>query len=122
MNKSAAKIMAGLMLIAFVTALVFCLASPSVQHQIHWIRYGYDRVWYHNRDYVSPSEYTAQEVELQFGQGQKLIPTGDKVIGLPVYDTPRSLAIQKQRHVVSTSLLLKKPNGDFIVYALSGGP
>lgn len=86
------------------------------------MRYGYDRVWYHNRDYVDPQQYIAQDAEAKFGQGQELVATGDKVIGLPVYDTPRSLAFQKQRHVVSTLLFLKKPNGDFIVYELSGGP
>lgn len=116
--KLAAKVIAGLILIVILAYVV----SPSIRHQVHWMRYGYDRVWYHNRDYINPREYSAEDVERQFGQGEQFIPTGDKVIGLPIYDTPRSLAVHKQRHVVSTLLFLKKSNGDFIVYELSGGP
>ena len=71
---------------------------------------------------MDPTTYTELEMENQFGQGQRLIPTGGSVIGLPVYDTLRSLGLQKRMHVPSTLLFLKRPNGNFIVYALSGGP
>lgn len=114
----AIRVVAGVIALIFVSYILF----PPLRHQIHWLRSGHDRVWYHNRDYVNPHEYTAQEVDKQFGQGQDLIPTGNKIIGLPVYDTPRSLAFQTQKHVVSTLLFLKQPNGGFIVYELSGGP
>ncbi|QSO48428.1 hypothetical protein [Alicyclobacillus mengziensis] len=95
----------------------------NLHQKLHWIVYGYDRVWYHNRTYLGPSkEINWNELESTYGQGEKFIATGDKVIGLPVYDTPRSLAFQKQRNVVSTLLFLKKPDGNFVVYSLSGGP
>lgn len=71
---------------------------------------------------MNPKQYSAQAVESEFGQGQTFVATGDEVIGLPVYDTASSLAVQKQRHVVSTLLFLKKPDGNFAVYELSGGP
>ncbi|KPV42538.1 hypothetical protein [Alicyclobacillus ferrooxydans] len=102
---------------------LFAPNGGTLLHRIHWMRYGYDRVWYHNRDYVGPSkEMTFAQLNQLYGQGQTFLPTGDKVIGLPVYDTSRSLPFQKQHQVVSTLLFLKKPDGKFIVYSLSGGP
>ncbi len=92
-------------------------------HKIHWMVYGYDEVWYHHRAYVDPSqEISLRELEREYGQGEKFISTGHTVIGLPVYDTPSALAFERRMHVVSTLLFLKKPDGQFIVYALSGGP
>jgi hypothetical protein len=102
---------------------LFAPNGGTLFHRIHWMRYGYDRVWYHNRDYLGPStEMNFAQLNQTYGQGQTFLPTGDKVIGLPVYDTPRSLAFQKQHQVVSTLLFLKKSDGNFIVYSLSGGP
>lgn len=103
--------------------LALATGDGNLFHAAHWIVYGHDKVWYHNRAYLDPShEFTAQALEMKYGQGQKFIPTGDKVMGLPVYDTPRSLAFQKQRHVVPTLLILCEQDGNFIVYDLSGGP
>lgn len=114
--------MARFALVVIAVLCIITVASPGIRHRIHWIRYGYDSVWYDGRTYMNPNTYTEKQAVLQFGQGQALVPTGDKVIGLPVYDTPQSIAFEKQRHAVPTILFLRKTNGNFIVYELSGGP
>ncbi|NHM32917.1 hypothetical protein [Neobacillus terrae] len=91
-------------------------SDGNLNHSLHWIVYGYDRVWYKERAYLGPGrEFTSLEFEKEFGEGHKFIETGEKVIGLPVYDTIRN-------DKVSTLLFLKKPNGNLIIYTLSGGP
>lgn len=118
-------------LVIGILALAFCIrAYPivvndggTIRQKLHWMVYGYDRVWYQGRTYVGPSQpMTFAKLEKSYGQGQTFRPTGARVIGLPLYNTARSLAFQKQHHVVSTLLFLKKPNDTFIVYSLSGGP
>lgn len=111
-----------LLVLAFADRVFGVVSDLNPHHRLHWMVYGYDQVWYHNRTYLLPIELTSEETEKKYGQGEKFVPTGDKVIGLPVYETSSSLEFQKQRQVVSTLLFLKKPNGNFIVYALSGGP
>ena len=95
----------------------------TLHQKLHWIVYGYDRVWYRNRTYVSPSKpMSFTQLEKTYGDGEKFIPTGATVIGLPVYATASDLSFQKRQHVSPTLLFLKKVNGSFIVYSLSGGP
>ncbi|MGV3467364.1 MAG: hypothetical protein ACO1OT_19000 [Heyndrickxia sp.] len=107
----------------FKVVPILVTRDGNLHQEIHWMIYGYDRVWYHNRAFLGPSkELSLEQVKKQFEQGQKLIPTGEKVIGLSVYDTPNSIAFQKQQDLVTTLLILKKHNGNFIEYSLSGGP
>ncbi len=102
---------------------VFFVDGGDWHQKIHWMVYGYDRVWYQHRTYVDPSkEVSLTELERKYGQGQKFIPTGGKVIGLPVYETPLALAFERQTHDAAPLLFLRKRDGKFIIYALSGGP
>lgn len=108
--------------IGFRVVPVVAKARGNLHQALHWMVYGYDRVWYHNRTYLGPSnELTLEQIKSGFEKETKLIPTGEKVIGLPVYDTPNSIEAQKQGET-STVLILKKHNGSFIEYSLSGGP
>ena len=103
---------------------VLARGGGNIQQQLHWMVYGYDRVWYHNRTYLGPSkDFTPEAIKkMHYLKGQKFIATGEKVIGLPVYDTQLSQTFQIKQNGVTTLLFLKKPNGNYIVYTLSGGP
>jgi hypothetical protein len=103
---------------------ILAISGGNLNQEIHWMIFGFDRVWYHNRTYLAPSrDFTPEEIKkLHYLKGQKFIATGEKVIGLPVYDTQLSQTFQLKQNGVSTLLFLKKSNGNFIVYTLSGGP
>ncbi len=108
--------------LGFRVVPVLVKGGGNLHQELHWMVYGYDRVWYHNRAYSGPSkELTLEQVKNDFEQEQKLIPTGEKVIGLRVYDTPSSIEAQKQEKT-ATVLILKQHNGSFIEYSLIGGP
>lgn len=114
----------GLGVLGVVRTVPILFSDGGTWHQkIHWMVYGYDRVWYHHRTYVYPSRpMSPTELERRYGHGATFAPTGQTVIGLPVYNTPRGLAFDRREHVVPTLLFLKKPGGKFVVYTLSGGP
>ncbi|RLQ94567.1 hypothetical protein [Falsibacillus albus] len=117
-----AKILTFIVIILFIGLCfkaipVLATGGGNLHQEIHWMVYGYDRVWYHDRTYLQPTkEYTPTQAVQKFGQGKRLYPTGEKVIGLPVYSS------HKKQDGLTTLLILKKHNGNFIVYTLSGGP
>ncbi|MFQ3543195.1 hypothetical protein Q7A53_03860 [Halobacillus rhizosphaerae] len=107
--------------LGFRVVPILVKGGGNLHQELHWMVYGYDRVWYHNRAYSGPSkEMTLEQVKNVFEQEQ-IMPTGEKVIGLNVYDTPSSIKAQKQEKT-ATVLILKKHNGSFIEYSLIGGP
>jgi hypothetical protein len=65
----------------------------------HRLQYGNDRVYYHDRRYYYPQNRTLADLPVN---GDELVATGEKVIGLPVMDTPSSIQFQKERNVVPT--------------------
>lgn len=68
----------------------------NLSQKVHWMGYGYDRVWYHNRSYIDPSQpISLATLEQTYGQGGKFIPTGQTVIGLPVYNNPARAGVRK---------------------------
>lgn len=73
------------------------------------------KVHYHNRDYVNPGTDTLKHLESEYGT---LVPTGERVNGLPVLDTKKSL----NSKYPTTILILKKNDTTCEVYDLSGGP
>lgn len=107
--------------LALAGTLCILLVSgcSSVKDTVHRLRYGNDRVTYHGRTYYEPATKTPENLPVP---AKELVPTGEKVIGLPVYDTESSIQFQKERNVVPTILILKESEDEFIVYALSGGP
>lgn len=111
------RVGAGAFLILVLAMFVARAYIPSVNHRLHWMVYGYDRVWYHNRTYIGPNSDTLQNVESKLGT---LYPTGEKVLGLPVLDT--KAALQTIHVSVPTLLILEKNNTTCTAYELSGGP
>lgn len=87
----------------------------NLRHALHWIVYGYDEVWYHNRAYISPGQDTRLHLPAEYGN---LSATGEKVMGLPVLATPES----KRSSYAPTLLMLQENPKQCIVYELSGGP
>jgi len=73
------------------------------------------KVTYHNRDYVNPGMDTLKHLESEYGT---LVPTGEKVNGLPVLDAKKSMNSGYE----TTVLILKKNDTTCEVYDLSGGP
>lgn len=117
-----AKVLTFIVIVLFVglgfrAIPVLAKGGGNLHQEIHWMVYGYDRVWYHNRTYLHPTkEFTPKQVVKKLGKGNRLYPTGEKVIGLPVYSP------NKKQKGLTTLLILKKHNGNFIVYTISGGP
>lgn len=95
-------------------ALAGCSAE-SVHHQLHWMVYGHDRVWYHERTYLGPATESRAHLESEYGALQE---TGEKVLGMPVLNTAAGAASP----YVPTVLMLEQNSQTCIVYALSGGP
>ncbi|PKM75817.1 MAG: hypothetical protein CVU90_15570 [Firmicutes bacterium HGW-Firmicutes-15] len=91
--------------------------SP-VKDAVHRMRYGTDRVSYQGRYYLNPTVRTFTELPVN----GEIVPTGEKVIGLPVFDTESGMQFQKERNIVPTLLILKQSEDKFLVYSLSGGP
>lgn len=108
-------ILLGALIIVLIS--VFMLRG-AIFNIAHGLRYGNDRVYYHDRIYYSHNR-TFADLPVN---GNELVPTGEKVIGMPVMDTPSSMQFQKERNVVPTLLILKQSNDKFVVYGLSGGP
>ncbi len=106
---------------ALIIVLISTIMSVrgDIYNLAHRLRYGNDRVYYHDRIYYNPQNRAFEELPVK---GDELVPTGEKVIGLPVMDTPGSMQFQKERNVVPTLLILKQSNDKFLVYSLSGGP
>jgi hypothetical protein len=94
---------------------VFANGDGNLHHALHWLVYGYDRVWYHNRAYLDPDNVPLNNLESAYG---KLYPTGEKVRGMPVLDTKEGMSSP----YVPTVLILQKDDRNCIVYELSGGP
>lgn len=94
---------------------VFANGDGNLHHALHWLVYGYDRVWYDNRTYLDPGKVTLDKLESAYG---KLYPTGEKVRGMPVLDTKEGMSSP----YVPTVLILQKDDRNCIVYELSGGP
>ncbi len=97
---------------------VFANGDGNLRHELHWIIYGYDGVWYHNREYLGPGKAgndTLEHLESKYG---KLYPTGEKVRGLSVLETKGAI----QSPYAPTVLILQKNDTNCIIYALSGGP
>ena len=107
------------MLLIAVLSLTLLTGCESIVDTVHRIRYGNDRVSYHGRHYLNPRVKSSNELDTN---GEKLIPTGEKVIGLPVYSTQSSLDFEKKNNVVPTVLILKEADDKYAEYALSGGP
>jgi hypothetical protein len=108
----------GLLLAAGVAgrvARVLAHGDGNVCHELHWIVYGYDRVWYRQRTYVDPTSMAFSRAEAYYGP---LVATRATVIGLPVL-LPNGLAPSSE---VPTVLILRSNSGSVLVYALSGGP
>jgi len=110
------RIGAGAFLILVIAMFLGRAYIPSVNHRLHWMVYGYDRVWYHNRTYIGPYSATLRNVQSKLGT---LYPTGEKVIGLPVLDTKAAL---QSIHTTVPTLLILENNTTCTVYELSGGP
>jgi DNA-binding GntR family transcriptional regulator len=111
-----------LKVLKFVFLFLLCSVITTgcdVSDTLHRIRYGNDRVTYHERTYYNPRSVSVQDLKLN---DEKLIPTGEKVIGLPVYSTQSTLDFQQKQNVVPTVLMIKESDDKFIVYELSGGP
>ena len=103
--------------ILLLVALTFVLVagySPA-KDAVNRLRY----VSYHDRCYYQPDVRTLQELPVN---GEAIVLTGEKVIGLAVVDTASSMQFQKERKVVPTLLILKLPMDRFLLYSLSGGP
>jgi hypothetical protein len=94
---------------------VFANGDGNLRHELHWIAYGYDRVWYRDRTYINPTTDTLTRLESLYG---KLLPTGEKVIGFNVLNTPEGM---KSPYALSV-LILQKDKDNCLVYELSGGP
>lgn len=113
----------GVSLIASLMVLTLCwrvapvLANGegTLHQDIHWMVYGYDRVWYGGRTYLNPTTRPCRQVASQFGP---LRPTAARVIGRPV------LAIGPvwPPPFAPTVLILADGHGACTLYALSGGP
>ena len=110
-------ILLGALVIVLLSA--FMPIRGAIFNIAHQVRYRNARVYYHDRMYYNPQSRTFENLPVN---GNELIPTGEKVIGLPVMDTPSSMQFQKERNVVPTLLILKLSNDKFLVYSLSGGP
>lgn len=115
------KNMTKVILMSALLVSLICVLVPNEElyKLAHRLKHGNDRVYYHNMTYEYPQIKTLNDLPVPGGE---LIPTGEKVIGLPVMDTPSSMQIQKERNVVPTLLILKRSDGNFLVYGLSGGP
>lgn len=102
--------------LGFKVAPVLATGGGNLHQEIHWMIYGYDRVWYHNRTYKGPSkELTLEQAKQQIGSRKTLIKTDKKVIGLTVYVTSDALEHQP------SLIFLGKQNGKLLEYELSGG-
>ncbi len=114
------KINTAILLTALIIGLIWSIVPEEELYKLaHRIKHGNDRVYYHDRTYYSPIIKTFDDLPVP---GDELIPTGEKVIGLPVMDTPSSMQFQKERNVVPVLLILKQSDDYFLVYVLSGGP
>lgn len=107
------------LMLAGTLCILLATGCSSVKDAVHRLRYGNDRVTYHGRTYYEPTTKTSENLPVS---AKELVPTGEKVMGLPVYDTESSIQFQKERNVVPTGFILKESDDNFIVYALSGGP
>ncbi len=112
------KLTMAILLSALTVFLVYPFV-PNMYELVYRLKHGNERVYYHNRVYYAPQNKTLGELPLN---GDELVPTGEKVIGLPVMDTLSSIQFQKERNVVPTLLILKQSDDRYIVYSLSGGP
>lgn len=111
---------AGLLVLAIawraVPVLLAAEKTPTtIVHDVHWLVFGYDRVWYRGRTYWSPTTRPCRQVADEMGP---LRPTAARVIGRPV------LAIGPvwPPPFAPTVLILADGQGACTVYALSGGP
>lgn len=86
-------------------------------HELHWLVYGYDRVWYRDRTYVGPETVPLARLRAEYGP---LTPTGERVVGLAVL-APRA-ADRPPYRTGPTVLILRENARDALVYSLSGGP
>lgn len=96
-------------------ASVVCIGQGSPAHDLHWIVYGYDRVWYRDRAYVNPGTIACRQAAARYGS---LTPTGAQVTGLPVL----APAAGARSRYVPTVLMLQQSRSLCTTYALSGGP
>jgi hypothetical protein len=94
---------------------VFANGDGNLHHALHWLVYGYDRIWYHNRAYLDPDNVPLNNLESAYG---KLYPTGEKVRGMPVLKPKAAV----NSPYVPMVLILQKDDANCVVYDLSGGP
>lgn len=90
---------------------------------IHGLVFGHDQVYFHKGVYSNPKTISAAKINKEFLQTtssgkQKLIPTGESVIGLPVYETPYAISQFQNKKLKYNILFLRKADQNFIVYML----
>jgi hypothetical protein len=95
--------------------LVGALVAVGFAAAAYWDRRQRETISFSGRDYIAPITISHEEART------KWFPLRDQKtqrLGMPLL-TPTS---QSRQGETPTVILLQRPNGDYVLYALSGGP
>jgi hypothetical protein len=101
---------AAVFVLAFRVVPVIVQGHGNLYHDMHWIVYGYDEVWYHGRNYIYPRNTACRAYS-------PLTSTNTWLIGMRMLKPAPAL-----HGLTPTLVILQKTPARCVVYTLSGGP
>lgn len=107
--KPARAIAIGVVMAGIVATFAF---GNQLDNAWHVLRYGYDRISFETRHYISPRTYT--------GAVNQLHATGRSYYGLSIFVPEQEYEFSQRMHVVPGMIVVKK-GSNYEEYELSGG-